>query len=776
VIVQRTWWLRSNTQVSIARATPRLVRGGVGTPAWTLLTCALTALSLVAAAQDQPPAASPGARPRIGLALAGGGARGGAHIGVLKVLEEMRVPVDCIAGTSMGALVGGGYASGMPAGDIEQFIRKVDWRAIVGGAGARALEPIEQKRFNDTGGSLEIGVKRGRLIMPSGLIATSRIEDVLRTYVAQARSVPNFDQLPIPFRAVATDMVTGDMVVLDRGDLALAMRASMAIPGVFAPVKTGQTVLSDGFVVRNLPIDVARNTCADIIIAVNLAKPVTTPQQLAGIGKLILRSYDVMSEANERAQLQTLTPRDVRIDVDVGDIGPQDFLRTPETIDIGEKAARAMREQLSRLSLSEAEYAAWRHRVTTKSSVQARISAVRFEGLTYVNPEYLRTFTRVHAGDTVDIAAISRDAARMSALDELEGVDYVLSGDPANPVLIWQPKEKSIGPDYLRPSAGLYAAGGGDLRFELDTQYVRRWLNAYGGQWRSQLQIGSTSLITSSFYQPFDVAQRFFAEPGIILERSLEDLYNDYRRVAVYRFNDLIGQFEVGDNLTNNAQLRVGYFADRRGTPIDTGSALLPTITATDAGVLATTFYDSRNASTFPSQGTAAEIQYIRSGTGMGASRDWEQLQAAARQALRAGKTIVWLTAAGGSELGSTLPPDRAFELGGPQSFPGYAPGQVRARRYWTAQGHVLWHLADMLAIADHVLYGGLEAEVGRVYDRVDPVPDTTLYGLAAFVGGRTAFGTVTLGFGRATGSWAFWLTLGRPIGSGAIVDQPLFR
>jgi len=545
---------------------------------------------------------------------------------------------------------------------------------------------------------------------------------------------------------------------------------------VFAPVKTGRTVLSDGFVVRNLPIDVARKTCADVIIAVNLAKPATTPEQLAGIGKLILRSYDVMSEANERAQLQTLTQRDVRIDVNVGDIGPQDFLRTPETIEIGEKAARAMRDQLARLSLSEAEYAAWRHRVTTKKSVQARIAAVRFEGLTYVNPDYLRTFTRVHAGDAVDITAISRDAARMAALDELEGVDYILSGDPANPTLIWEPKEKSIGPDYLRPSAGLYAAGGGDLRFELDTQYVRRWLNAYGGQWRNQLQIGSTSLITTSFYQPFNIAQRFFAEPGIILERSLEDLYSDYRRVAVYRFNDLIGRFELGDNLTNNAQLRVGYFADRRGTPIDTGTKALPTISATDAGLLATTFYDSRDAATFPSQGTAAEIQYIRSDIGLGASRDWEQLQAAARKALRAGKTIIWLTAAGGSELGSTLPADRAFELGGPQSFPGYAPGQVRARRYWTVQGHLLWHLADTLAIANHVLYSGVEVEAGRVYERVDPVPDTTLYGASAFIGGRTAIGSVALGVGRATGSWALWLTVGRPVGSGSIVDEPLFR
>src|SRR5215472_16694025 len=252
----------------------------------SLLICAVAALAAGVGAQETgnppqgaavpaqqagPPAAH--GRPRVALALAGGRARGGAHIGVLKVLEELRVPVDCIAGTSMGALVGGGYASGMPAAEIEHFVTHVDWKSVVGGVGSRQFEPAEQKRFNDASGSLELGVKGGKIVPPPGLIASSRIEDVLRAYVAEARSVTDFDKLPIPYRAVATDMLTGNMVVLGSGDIAEAMRASMAIPGAFAPVIRDQYVLADGFVVRNLPIDVARKLCGDIVIAVNLAKP-----------------------------------------------------------------------------------------------------------------------------------------------------------------------------------------------------------------------------------------------------------------------------------------------------------------------------------------------------------------------------------------------------------------------------------------------------------------------------------------------------------------------
>ena len=728
------------------------------------------------AARQAPRTITPAPRPRIALALAGGGARGGAHIGVLKVLEELHVPIDCVVGTSMGALVGGGYASGMPAADIERFVTNVDWKSVVGGAGSRKLEPVEQKRFNDASGSIELGLKGGKIIPPSGIIASSRIEDVLRSYVAKARSVADFDQLPIPYRAVATDMLTGDMVVLSHGDIATAMRASMAIPGAFSPVVTDQYVLSDGFVVRNLPIDVARKLCGDVVIAVNLAKPTATRDQLVGPASLVSRSNDIMMEANERVQLQTLTDRDVRIDVDLGDFGAADFERTAETIPLGEKAARAMAPRLAALSVSAAEYAAWRSRVTVSQQVEIKVADVQFRGLKYVSPEYLRTLTRVRAGDTADIAAISRDADRLAALDDLESVEYHLEGDPDNPVLVWEPREKQIGPDVLRPSMGIYAAGGGELRFELEVQYIRRWLNEYGGQWRNRLQVGTSTNFLTSLYQPLETAQTFFVEPGALIGRSIEDVYNDYNRIARYFFIDFGGRVDFGVNLRPDSQLRVGYWADRRRVEVDTGTSLLPTGKYTDAGLVATGLFDNRDYSTFATGGTAAQIEYFRSDSGLGAERDWETLEAAVRQVFRAGVTTLSLTAAGGTDLGSTLPADRAFSLGGPQSFPGYSPGQVRAGEYWTAQGNVLWRIADILPIANQALYGGFGVEGGHVHDRVDPVPDGYLYGVSGYIGGRTPLGTVTLGVGKATGAWATWITLGTPVGSGSILDNPVFR
>jgi len=343
-------------------------------------------------------------------------------------------------------------------------------------------------------------------------------------------------------------------------------------------------------------------------------------------------------------------------------------------------------------------------------------------------------------------------------------------------VLVWKPREKQIGPDVLRPSMGIYFAGSGELRFQLEVQYVRRWLNAYGGQWRNQVQLGTSTSFTTSLYQPLETAQTFFVEPGALAGRSIEDIYNDYRRIAQYFFIDYGGRVDFGVNLGSNSQLRAGYWADRRRVEVDTGTSLLPTGAFTDAGLTAAGFFDNRDASTFASRGTAAEIQYFRSDSGLGAERNWETLEAAARQVFVAGVTTMWLTAAGGSDLGSTLPADRAFSLGGPQSFPGYSPGEVRAGKYYTVQGTFLWRVADILPILNQALYGGLGVEGGHVYERVDTVPDGSLYGVSVYIGGRTPVGTVTVGVGKTTGSWAGWITLGTPVGSGSILDHPIFR
>lgn len=731
------------------------------------------------AAADQSPAATGERRPRVGLVLAGGGAKGGAHIGALKVLEEMHVPIDCIAGTSIGALVGAGYASGQPAKDIEKFVTGIDWAAVMGGVGRRQLEPVEQKRLAiEAGSKVELGLIDGKVVTPIGLADSSSVDDLLRGYVARSRTVADFDKLPIPFRAVATDMLTGDMVVLDHGDIAIAMRASMAIPGAFSPVVLDPYILSDGGMVRNIPIDVARNTCADIVIVVNLVEPPPTREKLVQAQQLLSRSMDVMFEVNEKAQLATLTDRDILIDVPMGDITTGDFDRLPETIPLGEAAARKVADRLRELSVPAAQYAAWRKEITTSQAVEAKVADVKVEGLDFVNPEYLRTLMTVKVGDTVTVDHISQDARHMAALDELDSVAYQLDGTPESSTLTWLPKEISLGQSVLRPTLGLFADGGGDFMFLAGVQHVRRWINSLGAQWRNQLQIGNETYLTTSFYQPFDVAQTTFVEPSAFGKRIVEDVYDDGNRVATYEYVDVGGELDFGWNASRYAQFRLGYIYDQRKTRIDTGPPALPAVDEADAGLTFSGRYDSRDTGSFATKGFSAGVRYEHMDDSLGSDRNWDQIEVAARKAISIGKYVTWLSIAGGSDLDSDLPPDRLFSLGGPRVMPWLQHDELRVRQYWVAESSFLRRLKVLSPIKNQAIYGGLGLQAVGTYDRIDIPGDDQedFFGGYVFLAGPTALGTFTLGIGYAEGDGNVWLSIGKPISTGTILDDGLFR
>jgi len=731
-----------------------------------------------------PAAAAAAGRPRVGLVLAGGGAKGGAHVGVLKVLEEMHVPIDCIAGTSMGALVGGGYASGIPAAGLETFVTGIDWKSVVGGVGQRDLQTIEQKRAGVTySNELEMGLRDKRVVLPAGIVNTSAIEDLLRTYVARSRAQTDFDLLPIPFRAVATDMVSGRMVVLDSGDLATAMRASMAIPGAFAPVVTGEHILSDGGMVRNIPVDVARDLCADVVIVVNLVELEVGREKLQTATQLLARSSDVMIVANENLQLESLTDRDVRIDVIMGDITTTDFERVPDTIPLGEAGARAVADKLARLAVPAEEFLAWRSRVTEGQDIEAQLAAVTYEGLQRVNPQYLETRAQVHAGDQVDTAQISAEARRMSALQEFESVEYRLTGDQANPTLEWWPKEKNWGPDYLKFDLGLYGSEGGDLGFVVYVKHTRTWLNPLGAEWRNEVQLGYFNDLSTSLYQPLDVAQKFFVEPSVFWTRSWEDLFLDEERIARYRFSDWGGGLDLGANLGDAAQVRVGYLYTNRNASVETGSSILPEDQRTDAGLVASATYDSRDTPFNPTRGLGVALEYMYADDSLGGDRDWQRMEAGVGWALPVRSDVLWMTLAGGTDFDTDLPPDRTFALGGPGSFPGFELGELRVTDYWTASGSYLWKIRDIMSIRGQALYAGVRLTAGQALGRLEEsvLPgfdaDDTIYGGSLYLAGRTQAGPLTLGLGgTSSGSWSLWIAVGRPVGNGTILEKGIFR
>jgi NTE family protein len=741
-------------------------------PLLLVLATVLTAAPRPAAADD----ALPPERPRVGLVLGGGGAKGAAHIGVLRVLDELRVPVDCVVGTSMGALVGAPLAAGMPPERIESIVRGTDWSRTVGGQGLRRRTPIQEKlSISSYTNSLEIGVSGRGLTTPSGLLRTQNIEDMIRDLISSGRLSTDFDDLSIPFRAIATDMVEGEMVVLESGDLSLALRASMAVPGVFAPVTRNGQVLADGGMMRNLPVDIARDFCADVVIAVWLSTPQPGPDELGSAVSLLGRALDVMVIANQNEQIASLTERDVGIEVPMQEITAGDFHRVPEAIDLGRAAAETMRESLLRYAVPEAQYARWRESLTHDGSRTLGLAEVRIEGLERVHEGYVRA-QLYHAvpGTKVTLDQIAEDTDRVFALGDFERVSYEVHGPPGARVLTITPREKPWGPDYLRFDLGLTANEPDDLQGLLRADYTRTWLNPRGGEWHTALQVGQQSLLQTDFYQPLDVSQRFFVQPIARIESDLQDVFLGEDRIATYRLTETWGQVDLGMNLGTRAQLRAGLRHGQLDVDVDTGFSFLPEIDDLgESAIVLGGIYDTRDAVALPTRGTYINLRYLSSGAWLGGEQDYELVEAVYSRAFDWRGDSLSLTLGGGAGLSGDLPPNRQFRLGGIRTFPGLRPGELRGSGYWFAGTSYYWRVAEISPLFGQALYAGLRLHAGRPEKRLDGIDEETVYGLAGSLVGRTPFGPVLISLGYADdGRWQLQFSLGRPVSEGSLLDE----
>ncbi len=715
-------------------------------------------------------------RPRIGLVLGGGGAKGAAHIGVLRVLDELRIPVDCVTGTSMGALVGGTFASGMPPEEIERAVLAINWSKTVGTEGLRDRTPIHRKLAGITyTNSLDLGIKDGSLKTASGLLKTQDIEDVIRGLVAQARYTDDFDDLPIPFRAVATDMLAGEMVVLDGGDLSVAMRASMAVPGAFSPVIVGDRVMSDGGMMRNLPVDIARNLCADVVIAVSLSSPPPKIGDLAAALVLAGRSLDVMIDANQKAQIATLTERDVSIVVPMGDIGSAAFDRVPDAVPLGREAALGMEAQLRRLSLPEDQYLAWRQSVTREGAQSVRLAGVEIKGLQRVNPDYVRAQLKgLKPGEVATRSDLLDDTGRIYALGDFERVSYKQTGPADARILEISPVEKSWGPDFFRFDVGLAGDADGGIEAVLRFDHNRTWMNSRGGEWHSGFQIGEQWLLETDFYQPFDVPQRFFVQPLARFERNFENIYSDGDRVARYIISELYGQMDAGMNFDTRAQLRLGVRSGWFEAELDTGPTILPEgDKEADSSLQLRLVYDTRNSVALPTSGTFLNARLVSSGSGFGGDQDYGLAEGVLTKSFPFRGDALSLILGGGKELSGELSAPQEFQLGGIRTFPGLQRGELRGDSYWFGGSSYYWKMADIQSLFGQALYAGLRLQGGRMGNRIDDVSDGALYGVSGSVGGRTPVGPFIISLGWVdNGNVQLQLAIGRPIAEGSILDE----
>jgi NTE family protein len=706
-------------------------------------------------------------RPKICLVLSGGGARGAAHIGVIKVLEELRVPVDCIAGTSMGALVGAAYATGTSVPDMEKLTGEISTELLFKEEPPRQDQSMRRKQDDySVFVTPEIGVAEGKLGLPKGVVSGVQLETVLRK-LARTKGYLRFDELPIPFRAVATDLVTGKEVVFSQGDLASVMRASMSVPGAVAPAEVGGMMLVDGMLTKNLPIEVARAMGADIIIAVNVGTPLLKREQLDGILAVTGQMLSILTEQNVQASLAKLKPSDILITPALEEFTTADFDHLPKIVPHGETAAREVAERLTRLSVSPAEYAeAQRRRQVEVVADQRPVDEIRFEHLNYVNPETVRAIMETQAGQPIDQPTLDRDMRRIYGTGDFEHVQYSLLEEPGRRILVVDAVEKSWGQQTIRLGLGLSFAGIGDQYFNLLARYRRAWINSYGGEWRAELQAGRTSALRTEFYQPLSPAQQFFVAPSLGVERRVTNLYLGNQQVASYETRDASLAVDVGALLGRYGEVRLGLRSGVIRPRLDIGPpSLSPGEPRIDEGAVAFRLaLDQLDSVNFPRSGWYGTANLYQSTRRLGADQDYLRWDAGAGAAMSFGEHTLHVAAKLGGHAGpDPLPRYDLFQWGGFLRQSGYATGQFLGESLSYAR--VMYYRRILRGSLFEGAYGGLSLEVGKIGHPLVPGSlEGWLKSAMLFAAIDTPLGPTYLGYGYAAdGSSSLYLYVGTP-------------
>ena len=720
----------------------------------------LSAIVLLAASLAQ--AAEPLGRPRIGLVLGGGGARGAAHIGVLEVLEKLHIPIDCVAGTSMGALVAGAYAAGMSPEVMRRELGKADWKDMfVDNPDFSEMSYRNKATLRNYLPGSETGISADGAKYQPGVVAGQKIKLFFNQLVRSNQGERNIEDLPLPLSIIATDIGNGDRVVFRDGSLTKAMRASMSVPGLLAPVDHQGRKLVDGGLVDNVPISEVKARCnADVVIAVNVGSPLLKAEDVGSLLTVSAQMVNILTEQNVTRSLTLLTAKDVYIKPDLNGISAGDFPRHAETADRGRVAAETMIPSLQYLSQPEAVYLAWWKGIEVTSRVSPRIDHIEIAGLGLVNPAVVERHLDTKPGNTIRPSEINRELLRMYGDGYYESVDYTVLTQRERNILRVTPMEKGWGPDYLRFALNLEADATRGATFGLRAAYHKTWLNSLGAEMITSVDVGNTNRLGVNFYQPLDPAQHFFVDVSAGIQQGRLKVFQDDKQIAQYKDYQTALGLSVGANVGLLGQVRVGWLQRYRNATLDIGSPSLPNGDSRFGGVRAVVNFDQMNRMYFPTSGWSSKMTYFDSP--------------------ESGYSRVDLDASAVTSLHKTVFTGRVSYTGSPRGqLPGYDPATIGGMLNLTAYG------VDQI-LADNITYAGVRAEqiVGvlplglrgdmRVGVALEGAKANLRYtethasgwlnSLAIYLGGETPFGPIYLGAGYSTsGVSNIFLSLGVP-------------
>jgi len=675
-----------------------------------------------APASQMPQSVSPdGSRKRIGLALSGGGALGLAHVGVLRWMEEHHIPVDSVAGTSMGGIIGAMYATGMSPSEIEKFADEIDWdEALLPEPSYDQLSYRRKGDRRDYQIGAALGLKHG-LNGPNGFSAGHGVGLLLDRFTFPYSGIHNFDDLPIPFRCVATDMLTGDEVVLHDGSLPEAVRATMAIPGVFTPVEIGGRVLADGGMVENIPVSVVRNMQADRVIAVELRVPMGGSEELGTLTGVLSRALDVVIVQNER---RSLALADATVTVNVGKLTATDYGATSKLIQLGYEAAASQAAALLPYAIPDDvqwnEYLA--ARMARKLPAVKQVNLVEVKGADSDEDKRIARSLRPVTQGPLNLPKLETQLTRIAGEGEYDRLGYEGFVQNGVPGLRVTAHEKTYGPPFMDLAVNVNGSGVAAFDFSAGARITFMDVRHHGGEWRNDLLLGSSNLAATEFYQPL-ADTGFFVAPFAFASKTARNAFTGQQRVAIFGDERAGGGFDIGYNTGRRSEVRLGYeiFAGKLSPLV--GSSGLPIAKGSTGELRLRYVWDGQDSPSVPSRGSriTANLSRVLQSPQLPHPLDQAELQTSTFVPL-SNKSSLFVLASGGTTFHGAAGPLQEFALGGPFRLGAYLPQEFLGSHYAYGAVGFRRELFQLPPIVGKKIYWGGWYESGTAFNSPGPV------------------------------------------------------
>ena len=687
--------------------------------------------------------ATPRVRPKIGLALEGGGAMGLAHIGVLKWFEEHHIPVDYVAGTSMGGLVGGFYATGMTPDELKTLIDGMDWRKILGD---RTLyEDLAFRRKEDQRAypnSLIFGLRRG-LALPAGLNAGHQIGLIIDRMTLPYDEVPSFDALPTPFRCVATDLVSGKSHVFQDGSLAVALRATMSIPGAFSPVHDGKAVYVDGGLLNNLPTDVVRQMGAEIVIAVHLEPAPVEARDIESVFSVLNHSVRVVLEENE---LRGLAQADAVVSVPLSEFSTVDYAKSAQIMQRGYEAANARARLLEAFTLDDAQWQEHQHlREARKRTEVPTPQFIEVQGTNAHEATDVTRYVKRFQGKPVNPAKLDEVLTRLTGVGRYDSAGYRLIEKNGQTGLLVDVVEKNYAPPMFQTAFEVDGSQSGNVDFTMGTRFTFMDVAGFRSEWRTDLLIGNTYGIQTELFRPFRAESRWFFAPHADASDTTFQIYAKNDPLADYRiYRTNIGG-DIGYSFGRFSELRVGYEVGSLNTKLRLGTLIIPAVTGRVGQTRLRYLLDHTDDPVIPRRGFSAETNFRWFDQSPGASGAFPSMdlklgyfQPIARPA------SLFLESEGGTTFGSTATGVPQFFLGGPERLSAYGQNEFQGNQYYLFRAGFLRDLLVLPPFLGKKVYAVGAYEIGKMYGVTTgtDLPDDVAAGFLA----ETALGPFFIG------------------------------